>query len=84
VQQSCCRAVMRRDRTDLNGSWSPGRSKLRTINAKLDQEGPAQTSWVCCAADKWLLPLAQTAPAAVCLGSSSVGASHRLLLLLTW
>jgi hypothetical protein len=32
-------------RTDLDGSWTPGESKLRTFNAMLDQEGPAQTSW---------------------------------------
>jgi hypothetical protein len=32
-------------RTYMNGCWSPGKSKLRTFNAKLDQEGPAQTSW---------------------------------------
>jgi hypothetical protein len=31
--------------TDLDGSWTPGTSKLRTFNAMLDQEGPAQTSW---------------------------------------
>jgi hypothetical protein len=33
------------NRTDLYGSWKPGNSKLRTFNAMLDQEGPAQTSW---------------------------------------
>jgi hypothetical protein len=32
-------------RTDLDGSWKPGKSKIRTFNAKLDQEVPAQTSW---------------------------------------
>jgi hypothetical protein len=32
------------NRTDLYGSWKPGKSKLRTFNAMLDQEGPAQTS----------------------------------------
>jgi hypothetical protein len=31
------------NKTDLNGSWKPGKSKLRTFNAKLDQEKPAQT-----------------------------------------
>jgi hypothetical protein len=33
------------NRTVLYGSNKPGISKLRTFNAKLDQEGPAQTSW---------------------------------------
>jgi hypothetical protein len=28
-------------KTDLDGSWSAGESKLCTFNAKLDQEGPA-------------------------------------------
>jgi hypothetical protein len=33
------------ERMVLDGSWTPGKSKLRTSNAMLDQEGPAQTSW---------------------------------------
>jgi hypothetical protein len=33
------------NRMDLYGSWKPGESKLHTFNAKLDQEGPPQTSW---------------------------------------
>jgi hypothetical protein len=38
----CCHYCKR---TDLGRSWSPGNSKLRTSNATLDQEGPAQSSW---------------------------------------
>jgi hypothetical protein len=30
---------------DLDGSWTPGKSKLRTFNAMLDQEGPAHWSF---------------------------------------
>jgi hypothetical protein len=34
-----------------NGSWCPNQCKMRTFNAKVDQEGPAQTSWgVVCSA----------------------------------
>jgi hypothetical protein len=42
------------NRTNLYGSWSP-ESKLRTFNTKLDQEGPAQTSWC----SEWAVPVSK-------------------------
>jgi hypothetical protein len=36
------------NRTDLRGSWGAGKSKLRTFNAKLDQEGPALCAALVC------------------------------------
>jgi hypothetical protein len=44
-QMDCCLAgsVCLCNRMDSDRSWSPGKSKLRTCNAKADQEGPAQT-----------------------------------------
>jgi hypothetical protein len=32
--------------TDIDGFWKAGKSKLRTVNAKLDQEDPPRTSCV--------------------------------------
>jgi hypothetical protein len=32
----------------LDRSWTPGKSKLNTCNAKLHQDRPAQTSWRAC------------------------------------